>query len=248
MLEWGTVPIFFVAVVMFSIFWGRILWYCDEGSKGVTRVVFFLMTFTRRTFPEIKSMLLSIIYYVFGLFGILFFGFSYHVDVMQLFVFKWYYVWLSILGIIAEISLAHFLTNLYLKSMGEKRINPVMEVRNMPWISGILKMPRFFIPIAPALGGMMEEIFFRGVLLLILIRVLSVSSWLSIGFITLVFLIEQWIQLRTSVQRFMIGFGSFSISFIGGLLVLISGSIVPSILSHVSFVIFYFGYSLKSSN
>ncbi|MGE5341232.1 MAG: type II CAAX prenyl endopeptidase Rce1 family protein [Candidatus Omnitrophota bacterium] len=239
---------FIVAAFLFTLLWGRILWYFDEKSKRINRLVFYLMTFTRLTFPEIKSLVLSLIYYVFGVTGMLIFSMAYRIDLLKLFTFKFHFFPLILLGIIAEITLSIFSTHIYLKSVQGKRVNPFAEIHEAPWINGILKLPRALVPIAPVLGGLMEEIFFRGILLVILVTQLSISPMISILMVTGLFLVEQWIQLRTLAQRIMIGLGSFSISFIGGILVIYTGSIIPAAIAHMSFVIFYFGYSFKTSS
>ncbi|HLP60471.1 MAG TPA: hypothetical protein VK186_16645, partial [Candidatus Deferrimicrobium sp.] len=84
-------------------------------------------------------------------------------------------------------------------------------------------------------------------LLVILVTRLAVSPFLAILLVTFLFLVEQWLQLRTAVQRIMIGFGSFAISLIGGILVIYTGSIIPAAVAHMSFVVFYFGYSTGKS-
>jgi hypothetical protein len=69
MPEWNLLPLlgFIIAVTIFTIVWGRILWYFDEKTNLLPRFIFYLMTYLRMTFPEIKSLLLSIIYYSFGI-------------------------------------------------------------------------------------------------------------------------------------------------------------------------------------
>ena len=241
------IGVFSIAAIAFTIFWGRILWYFDEKSNLLPRFIFYFMTFTRMTFPEIKSLILSFIYYIFGLLGGLAFSFSYHIDIVRLFDFRVQFIPLILLGIMAQISLANFFISIYLKIMKHKRINPFLEIQNSPWISGILRLPKFFVPLAPVVGGLMEEFFFRGILLIILIMKLFVQPLMAIIFVTVLFLMEQWLQLRTPVQRIIIGLGSFAISLVGGILVIYTGSIIPAAIAHMSFVVFYFGYSTPTS-
>ncbi len=245
MPEWNLLPLlgFIIAVTIFTIVWGRILWYFDEKTNLLPRFIFYLMTYLRMTFPEIKSLLLSIIYYSFGIIGILVFSISYHVDMAGLFHFRFLFLLLILLGIMAQVSLANLFISLYLKIIRHKRINPFFEIQNSPWISGIMRLPKFFIPFAPVIGGLLEEFFFRGVILIILVTKFTVSPLLAIGIITFLFMVEQWLQLRTAAQRIMIGLGSLAISFIGGILVIYTGSIIPAAVSHMFFVVFYFRYS-----
>lgn len=243
MPDWFSLTIFCAAAALFAVLWGRVLWYFDEKSNLLPRFIFYLMTFTRMTFPEIKSLLLSLIYYAFGMVGVLAFSLAYHLDITGIFGFRLHFIPLILLGIMAEISLANFFISIYLQGVRHKRINPFLEIQNSPWISGIMKLPRAFIPFAPVIGGLMEEFFFRGILLIILVTKLSLSPFPAIGIVTVLFLVEQWLQLRTAVQRIMIGFGSFAISLIGGILTIYTGSIIPAAVAHMSFVVFYFGFS-----
>jgi membrane protease YdiL (CAAX protease family) len=235
--------IFIIASIVFTAAWGIVLWFFAEKSKLLTRFIFYLMSFTRKSFPEIRSIILSLVYFSAGILGVLVFAGIYHLDIPGMFTFQVRFIPLILLGITAEISLASFFIGVYIETLHDKRINPKTEIRDIPWIDGLCKLPPSLLAIFLVIGGLIEEFFFRGILLLILVKRMAVSPWAALGWVTILFLVEQLLQLRTKTQAAILGFGCIAISLVGGLLVLYTGSIIPAGLSHASFVIFFFGYS-----
>jgi hypothetical protein len=53
------------------------------------------------------------------------------------------------------------------------------------------------------------------------------------------FVLQQLIQVQTPFQAMVIGSSCVAISLVGGLLVVFSGSILPALISHGSFVLFF---------
>jgi len=237
--------LFIIVSTAFTITWGKVLWFFAEKSKLLTKFIFYLMTFLRMPFPQIKSIMLSLIYFSFGILGALVFAGIYDLNIYDLFTFNLRFVPLIFLGIIAEISLTGLFVGIYLETLHDKRVDPGAEIRDIPWIDGIGKLPRLLFTPFLVTSAFLEEFFFRGILLFILVKKLSVPvpPWLALGWVTLLFLFEQLLQLKTRTQVAILSCGSFAISLVGGLLVLYTGSIIPAGLSHASFVIFFFGYS-----
>ena len=89
---------------------------------------------------------------------------------------------------------------------------------------------------------MLEETFFRGVLLLNLVTRFHVAPWGAILISGAAFLIQQLVQVKTLHQAAVITAGCVAISWIGGLSVIASGSFVPAALCHAAFVIFYVSF------
>lgn len=233
--------LFIIISTVYTIAWGRVLWFFAEKSKLLTRFIFYLMTFSRMPFPQIQSIILSLIYFSFGIFGALVFAGIYDLNIFDLFTINRHILFLIFPGIIAEISLTGLLVGIYLETLHDKRVDPQAEIRSIPWIEGIGRLPGLLVPPFLATSAFLEEFFFRGILLLILVKKLPVSPWLALAWITILFILEQLLQLRTRTQAAILGLGSFAISLVGGLLVLYTGSIIPAGLSHASFVVFFFG-------
>lgn len=62
---------FLVVATLVAIAWGRALWYFDERSEALRRAVFFVLRFTARRAEEVRSLLLSLIYYTLGVLSFL---------------------------------------------------------------------------------------------------------------------------------------------------------------------------------
>jgi membrane protease YdiL (CAAX protease family) len=144
-----------------------------------------------------------------------------------------------ILAALAEISItsiANGFTNEMAKMQGIKSID---ELRKIRWIVGISFLPGWCMPLVAAMGGFFEEIVFRGVFMQVMIDQYNIALWVTIILSTVLFVYHQIIQLDTPTQKFIIGISSCIISIIGGLTVVYTGSILPAVFAHTSFVIFY---------
>ncbi len=106
-------------------------------------------------------------------------------------------------------------------------------------MKGVRQLPARAVPLAAALAGSIEEIFFRGVVLRILTEYFMVPPLVALAIAGILFCLEQWIQVRTAFQALVIGCGCVAISTVGGLLVLLTGSVVPAAVCHASFVLFF---------
>jgi membrane protease YdiL (CAAX protease family) len=112
-------------------------------------------------------------------------------------------------------------------------------MNDVPWIKGVRQLPAGLAPLAAALGGMTEELFFRGVLQRILTGRLLVPALVAILIAGILFYFEQLLQVQTAFQAVVIGCSCVAISAIGGLLVVLTGSIWPALFAHASFVLFF---------
>jgi len=235
-----TLAVFLAGATAASLLWGRALWYLAERSAALRRVVFFLMGFTRRPMAQVKSMLLGAIYCGLGLLaaGLLAVGFG-------LQVFQWNtplrpsYLGLAILGAAGEISLTNLLVDLVCRIPGVGGQQRLAEMNDIPWIKGVRELPAGLAPLAAALGGVTEELFFRGVVQRILTDRLLVPALVAILIAGILFYFEQLLQVQTAFQAVVIGCSCVAISLIGGLLVVLTGSIGPAVFAHASFVLFF---------
>jgi len=91
---------------------------------------------------------------------------------------------------------------------------------------------------AAALGGVVEETLYRGVLLQIMTVKLLVAPAVAITAVGALFTLQQLLQVKTFFQAVVIGCSCAAISLVGGSLVVITGSVVPAVLCHASFVFF----------
>ena len=230
--------IFLAATILAATLWAKSLWYLDERSSQLQRVVFFLLSYTRRSAEEVRALLLSGVYYGLGLLLALVLAWIWRLPLVPLLQVDPSHVALVVLGVLAEISLAHLLISaiFVVRPVPPERFGEMQEI---PWIAGLRQLSSLMRPLAAATGGMVEEVVFRGVVLAILLGPLQVPALGAVLLSAALFLFQQLLQVQTAMQRVIVGTGCVVISLIGGLLVVLTDSMIPAVLCHASFVIFF---------
>jgi membrane protease YdiL (CAAX protease family) len=229
---------FLASATAVTFVWARALWYFGEHSFVLRRVIFFVLGRTHRTMEEIRALLLTAIYYVLGLLAGLLFVTAFRFPISSILAFGAGDVPWVILGIIGEISATSLLVELGCRITAGGPVR-FAELREIPWMRGLRQLPPGIVPFAAALAGAVEEAFFRGVVLGISTTILSVSPIIAMAIAGGLFCLGQLLQVQTLFQAMVIASSSVAISVIGGLLVLARGSVVPAMLCHASFVIFF---------
>jgi membrane protease YdiL (CAAX protease family) len=237
--EAGALAAFLASATAAAVLWGRSLWYLGERSRAFRRCVLFTLGFTRRTSAEVAALALSAAYYALGLLAALSFASAFQLKVSVLVSWSAAHLGLAVLGVVGEISLASLLVALCCWALGQRGSERLAEVREIPWMKGIRELPPAAVPVAAALGGLVEEVLFRGVLLRILTDRLHVDPWWAVAIAGALFCLEQLVQVQTAFQAMVIASSCVAISLVGGLLVVLTGSVVPAVLSHASFVVFF---------
>ncbi|HRC86432.1 MAG TPA: CPBP family glutamic-type intramembrane protease, partial [Thermoanaerobaculia bacterium] len=121
-------------------------------------------------------------------------------------------------------------------------------VEEIPWMKGMAELPRWAVPLLAALAAVVEELFFRGVVLGLLLMRFGLAPALAIAISALLFLLGQLIQVRTAFQALVVGSGSVAIGLVGGLLVAATGSVVLAVVAHASFVVFFLARGERARN
>jgi membrane protease YdiL (CAAX protease family) len=223
----------------FTFLWGRSLWYFDERAPLVRSLTFRLLSHTRHPAGTVRTILLSALYYGIGVVASVLFMIAFGLGPGQLVRFSGDQFTLSALGIVAEISLTSLLVAVGMHAFGPPSPARFAEIREVPWIKGLQELPTNWVPVAAACGGMVEELVFRGVFLRILTERLGVAPLTAVFATGGLFLFQQLIQVKTPFQRMVIGSGCVAISVVGGVLVVLTGSVIPAIVCHGSFVLFF---------
>ena len=227
-----------LAVVVATLLWGRALWYFDERSPTFRRWVFAALGRSRRTPDQIRAMLLSAIYYGIGLLLAAARMFAFGLPPNAFFSFQPWHLGVSTLGVIGEISLSSLLVDI-MRRVARQSPARFAEIQEIPWIEGIHRLPAGLVPFAAAGGGVVEELFFRGVVLFLCTDVLQMPAAAAIVVAGALFCLQQLMQVRTAFQAMVIGCGCVAISVVGGLLVVLTGSVFPALIAHGSFVVFF---------
>lgn len=118
------------------------------------------------------------------------------------------------------------------------RIDVPAAVTGVRWVREILALPRSARWLVPAGSAALEELVFRGVALTGLLAC-GASGWAALAVAGAVFTAGQVALTETRLQALVLAVSSMVVSVLGGLLVLVEGSVLPAILVHASFAGYY---------
>ncbi len=141
-----------------------------------------------------------------------------------------------ILGVVAAMSLVSVFIIVSLKLA--PRMDIASEISRIKWIEGIFQIPKKIAWLLPILSASFEEVFFRGVFLQGLVSN-GMNTVIAVILVTVAFVLNQVLLTDTKIQGLVLGFSSVSISIVGSIMFLASGSIIPSMIMHASFAGFY---------
>jgi hypothetical protein len=227
------------AALVVSLAWGRVLGYLHERSDAFRRAALVAMGFSARSPTEVRALMLAAVYYGVGLIAAVCMALMFDLPVFSLAGSSGWHAWAALLGAVGEISLASLFVDLLCR-LTRTRPERFAEIQEIPWMVGLQQLPRGTAPAAAALGGIIEELFYRGVLLMILIE-LGLAPSVAVVAAGALFLLQQLLQVQTAFQAMVLGSACVAISLVGGLLVVATGSVIPALLSHASFVVFFVG-------
>ncbi|MBO7936707.1 CPBP family intramembrane glutamic endopeptidase [Streptomyces antibioticus] len=122
------------------------------------------------------------------------------------------------------------------------RVNPRVdvpgEIARVQWISSILVLPRHCRWAVPAAAALVEELVFRGTVLLGLGAVGSGFLFAAV-FNSVLFAVGQVVLVSNWVQAYVLGTASLALGAVGSLLTAGTGSVLPALVLHMSFAGFY---------
>jgi membrane protease YdiL (CAAX protease family) len=119
-------------------------------------------------------------------------------------------------------------------------MNVIWELTTIPWVRYTLMMPGFMRVISPLGAAIFEEVFFRGAVFLILINKFpQTGGYFAILVCTVLFAVHQVLQTDTLGQGLILLIGSTSVSSVGCVVTLYTGSFLPTLLCHTAYAFFY---------
>lgn len=238
--------IFLVLATIYSVLWGKVIMF-NAQKRYIKSFARFLMQFTRISYTHLHSAILGSLYLGGGLFGCIIFSVAYRVNILKYVAIKPEYIIYILIGIIAEMSVSSLIMSLVMAF--KKDVDWVKQIQTIPWINSISLMPEHIGPIIPTSGAFFEETFFRGVLFIIMLQVFpQVGVVIPIAVVTILFAVQQILNTETFHQGVTMAIASLAVSGVGCLLIIYTGSFLPALIAHESFVIFYFrqmGFSYK---
>ena len=238
--------LFLIVVTVVSIFWGRInrIGY----SKFITSIVHFIMKYSKMNAELIRSYLVWSIYMFVGLVAALALLLTYRVNLLRFLTLDPKYIPLIPLAFIAQSSLTGLMIHFLIVT---KPTNVFLEFTSIPWVRYTMMMPGFMRVISPLGTAAFEEVFFRGAVFLVLINNFPQTGvYLPMVVCTVLFVVQQVLQTDTLGQGMILFIGSTSISIVGCIATLFTGSFLPTLLCHAAYAFFYFqlGTSMPKSN
>lgn len=228
--------LFLIIVTAVSIAWGRInrIGY----SKTITSIVRFIMKYSKMHAELIQSYLVWSIYMIAGLVAAVALLMAYRVNLLRFFALDPKYFIVIPVTFIAENSVSGLMMQLLL--LARRTIDVFRELTSVPWVRYTLMMPDVMRVISPLCAAMIEEVFFRGCVFLILIKDFpQAGAYWSIFVCTALFALQQMLQTDTLGQGMILLVGSTSISVVGCISILYTGSFLPTLLCHAAYAFVY---------
>jgi hypothetical protein len=239
--------LFLIIVTAASIFWGRInrIGY----SKFITSIVHLIMKYSKMNAELIRSYLVWSIYMFVGLVAAVALLLTYRVNLLRFLTLDPKYFTLIPLAFIAQNSLTGLMMHFLI--VAKPTMNVFLELTSIPWVRYTLMMPGFMRVISPLGSATFEEVFFRGAVFLVLINNFpQTGAYLPMLVCTVLFVVQQVLQTDTLGQGLILLIGSTSVSIVGCIATLFTGSFLPTLLCHAAYAFFYFqlGTSMPKSN
>jgi CAAX prenyl protease-like protein/uncharacterized protein DUF5968 len=228
--------LFLLIVTVASIFWGRVnrIGY----SKFITTIVHFFMKYTKMDAELIRSYLVWSIYMFVGLVAAVALLLTYRVNLLRFLTLDPRNFALIPLAFIGQNSMTGLMMQLLI--VVKPTMSIFLELTSIQWVRYTLMMPGIMRVIAPLGAAIFEEVFFRGAVFLVLINKFpQTGAYLPILVCTVLFIVQQVLQTDRLGQGLILLIGSTSVSVIGCITILYTGSFLPTLLCHGAYASFY---------
>lgn len=222
-----------------SVIMGRILFWID-GKKFINNFSRKLMDFIPWDYEEIKSSVIGAAYYITPLIFIVILCIVFDYNLLTFFMIDLQYLPYIAVTIFAELSVITMLSGCL--TLFSSTANWTNEIGNISWITSIKKRNKLVAPLVPILGALFEETFFRGMVFMMLY-----TKYPEYGIVppmvlsAVLFSVEQMLFTNNGKQGLSMFLGSMGISVVACISSAYTGSILPCVLAHQCFLVFYFG-------
>lgn len=207
-------------------------WFANQVRKLLDR--------SSWTYSQLKVSAVGIVYYLLPLIFILVVLVLTGVNTFAFLLIPLPYWWVIPLAILAKFSL-NTLASTVLATV-RPDIQWLEIIGDIPWVSR-LKLRRPSIQwVVPPTSAFFEEMFFRGVVFETTVTLYpELGFWFACALSIVLFTIQQASFCTSVTQAVALGAGAFVISLASCISFGISGSVLPSVLAHQAFLIFYTG-------
>jgi hypothetical protein len=225
-------------LTLFAVFYGKIL-FLLSGNPTLKKLTRHIMRYSTLQYEQIRASLLGLFYYVTPAAFIAVLCIVYQFNIFQYFLMDVRYLPYLLIGILAELSVTAMLSGLF--GIFSPKTDWVKEISSIPWIDSIKDRPPALAPLVPLLGSFFEECYFRGVVFLMVCIQYPQYGWLAPFILSAVlFSLQQMLYTNNSKQAFSMLLGSVGVSCVGCMLIMLTGSLLPALVAHQSFVLLYF--------
>ena len=227
-------------MTLWAVIMGRILFWIDK-SRLMDHAAGKLMDIFPWQYEELKASLIGIWYYITPLLFIIASCFVYDFPIWNYFRISFDDLFLIPITMCAEISIITLLSGSL--TLLSETVDWSQDIGNISWIQSIHKRNRRIAPFVPILGAFVEELFFRGTIFLILyINYYEILGfWGATAVSAILFAVEQALFTDKKSQCLSMLLGSIGISLVACTSVAYTESILPCLLAHECFLVFYFG-------
>ncbi|MEB7954577.1 CPBP family glutamic-type intramembrane protease [Enterococcus faecalis] len=231
--------VFLVIVTLFSVVWGKSV----DGlakSKTVSKISLRLMNYFRVPLDKIKFFVIWFSYIAISLSGTMICCFVYKINLTNYLISNSIFdvILYTIIGFIFQFEVSSVLLLIF--SILKSDTNWYRIVSEITWVKVSFNLPRKVRILYPTSAALFEELFFRCSVFLVLITKFDwVPLPISTLIVTMLFVIEQVVCTQKLKQAIAMSAGSLAISLAGCLMIVITGSILPAIICHEMYVIFY---------
>ena len=239
MNRYAELTAFLSVVALFSVLWGKSV---DKlaNSKAIHAVSLKLLDYFQVPLEKIKFFVIWISYILISFAGIILCCSVYGLNLSR-FLFSGRVqeaVLYTFIGFIFQFEISSVLLLVF--SVLNTDTNWYKIISEINWVKVSFNLPRKIRILYPTSAALFEELFFRcSVFLVFLTKFPWVPLPVSILIVTILFMIEQVVCTQKVKQAIAMSAGSLAISLSGCLMIVITGSIIPAIICHEMYVIFY---------
>lgn len=231
--------VFLFAACSFSVIWGKSV----DGlakSKIVTKLALRLMNYFRAPLDKIKFFVIWFSYIFISLSGTITCCIVYNINLLD-FLFSdnvGDILLYAFIGFVFQFEISSVLLLIF--SLLKSDTNWYKIVSEINWVKVSFNLPRKIRVLYPTSAALFEELFFRcSIFLVLLLRYDWVPLPISMLIVAALFIVEQVVCTQKFKQAIAMSAGSLAISLAGCLMIVITGSIIPAIICHEMYVIFY---------
>lgn len=227
-----------ILLTLLTVIYGKII-FVVANTKIFHVFVRRVMNYSCLSKIEIENSLLGVVYYIYPLCTIVIMSLIFRYPIYEWLFIKFHDVFYIFIAIMAFISVMSCVSGL--PTIFSPKTDWVSVISNTSWIVSINTRKNSLKFIALVLGALCEELFFRGLCFGLLYYLFPKNFiWISLGFSSLLFGIQQSLFASQKHGKFIFMIASIALGLMAGCFMLYTNSILPSLVAHEFFVIFYF--------